>query len=147
MRLKNTILFFAIAGAIFILSSCAKTVATTPIQFQKQLLSGTGTYQNTQHTWQLDSTHVNGVNFPLTTLQKNFKKTYTFDGGYSDTDNYSGIWEITTLGKLKETFIYKATNKQDSTVYDIVSINSVQLSISKKAISGQTVSYSFKIAN
>jgi hypothetical protein len=147
MRLKNTILFFAIAGVIFVLSSCAKTVATTPIQFQKQLLSGTGTYQNTQHTWQLDSTHVNGVNFALTTLQKNFKKTYTFDGGYSDTDNYSGKWEITTLGKLKETFIYKTTNKQDSTVYDIVSISSVQLSLSKKATSGQVVSYAFKIAN
>ena len=110
-------------------------------------MSGTGTFQNTQHTWQLDSTKVNGVNFALTTLQKNFKKTYTFDGGYSDTDNYSGKWEITTLGKLKETFIYKATNKQDSTVYDIVSISSVQLSLSKKATSGQVVSYAFKIAN
>ncbi len=147
MRLKNTILFFAIAGAIFILSSCAKTVATTPIQFQKQLLSGTGTYQNTQHTWQLDSSFVDKVITPLTNQNKNFKKTYTFDGGYSDTDNNSGKWEITTLGKLKETFIYKATNKQDSTVYDIVSINSVQLSLSKKVPTGQTVSFSFKIVN
>jgi hypothetical protein len=147
MRLKNTILFFAIAGAIFILSSCAKTVATTPIQFQKQLLSGTGTYQNTQHTWQLDSSFVDKVITPLTSQNKNFKKTYTFDGGYSDTDNNSGKWEITTLGKLKETFIYKATNKQDSTVYDIVSINSVQLSLSKKVPTGQTVSFSFKIVN
>jgi len=147
MRLKKTILFFVIAGAIFVLSSCAKTAATTPIQFQKQLLSGSGTYQNTQHTWQLDSTHVNGVNFVLTNLQKNFKKTYTFDGGYSDSDNYSGKWEITTLGKLKETIIYKTTNKQDSTVYDIVSINSVQLSLSKKATNGQIISYAFKIAN
>ena len=110
-------------------------------------MSGSGTYQNTQHTWQLDSTHVNGVNFVLTNLQKNFKKTYTFDGGYSDTDNYSGKWEITTLGKLKETIIYKTTNKQDSTVYDIVSINSVQLSLSKKATNGQIISYAFKIAN
>ena len=142
MRLKNTILFLAIAGAIFILSSCAKTVATTPIQFQKQLLSGTGTYQNTQHTWQLDSSFVDKVITPLTNQNKNFKKTYTFDGGYSDTDNNSGKWEITTLGKLKEIFIYKATNKQDSTVYDIVSINSVQLSLSKKVPTGQTVSFS-----
>lgn len=147
MRIKNVILFFAMAAAIFVMNSCTKTVATTPIQFQKQLLSGTGTYQNTQHTWQLDSTKVNGVNFALTTLQKSFKKTYTFDGGYSDTDNYSGKWEINTLGKLKETFIYKTTNKQDSTVYDIVSINSVQLNISKKSTTGQVINYSFKIAN
>ena len=147
MRLKKTILFFVIAGAIFVLSSCAKTAATTPIQFQKQLLSGSGTYQNTQHTWQLDSSFVDKVITPLTNQNKNFKKTYTFDGGYSDTDNNSGKWEITTLGKLKETIIYKTTNKQDSTVYDIVSINSVQLSLSKKATNGQTISYAFKIAN
>jgi len=131
----------------FAIHSCAKTEITPPLQFQKQLLAGTGSYQNTQHTWQLDSTKIDGTNMLLTTPQKNYKKTYTFDGGYTDTDNNIGKWEITTLNKLKQTIIYQLTNKQDSTVFDIISINAAQMNLSLKLLNGQTAIYTFKIAN
>lgn len=147
MNTRKFIIFCSFVIIIFTLVSCAKTVTTTPIQFQKQLLSGTGNFQNTQHVWQLDSTKINNVPFILNTTQKQYKKTFTYDGGYSDTDNNTGKWEITTLNKLKQTIIYAVTNKQDSTVYDIVSINSVQLSLSIKLTNGQTAVYSFKIYN
>jgi len=147
MYIKSTILsvtIFLILGTIL---SCAKTDITPPLQFQKQLLAGTGSYQNTQHVWQLDSTKIDGTNITLTTSQKNYKKTFTFDGGYSDSDNNTGKWEITILNKLKQTIIYQSISKQDSTVYDIISINAAQMNLSLKLSNGQTAIYSFKISN
>ena len=124
MKVKNTILLILLFSSITIIIGCSKTVAKTPLEFQKELLGGSGTYLNTQRTWQLDSTRINGINTVLSTVQKNYKKTFTFDSKYSDTDNNSGKWEIATLNKLKQTYIYQFSNKQDSITYDIVSINS-----------------------
>ena len=146
MRLKHSILFMLFSSIIVIIG-CTKTVPKTPLEFQKELLAGSSAYLNTQRTWQLDSTKINGVNSVLTSVQKNYKKTFTFDGGYSDTDNNTGKWEIPALNKLKQTFIYQLTNKQDSTTYDIISINSAQMSLSLKLANGQTAIYSFKISN
>jgi hypothetical protein len=126
---------------------CSKTVPKTPLEFQKELLAGSGTYLNTQRIWQLDSTKINGVNRVLSSVQKNYKKTFTFDGKYSDTDNNNGKWEITTLNKLKTTYVYQFSNKQDSITYDIISINAAQMSLSIKLSNGQTANYSFKITN
>jgi hypothetical protein len=147
MSLRNNISYFLIAFALVLVAACTKTAVIPPLEFQKQLLAGTGSFQNTQHVWQLDSTKINGVNSVLTNVQKNYKKTFTFDGGYSDTDNNTGKWEIPALNKLKQTFIYQLTNKQDSTTYDIISINSAQMSLSLKLVNGQTAIYSFKISN
>jgi hypothetical protein len=147
MNLRNIISNLLIVTALALLAACSKTAVTPPLEFQKQLLAGTGSFQNTQHIWQLDSTKINGVNSILTNVQKNYKKTFTFDGGYSDSDNNTGKWEIPALNKLKQTFIYQLTNKQDSTTYDIVFINSVQMSLSLKLANGQTAIYSFKISN
>ena len=134
-------------SSIALTIGCSKTVPKTPLEFQKELLAGSGTYLNTERTWQLDSTRINGVNSVLTTVQKNYKKTFTFDSKYSDTDNNIGKWEISTLNKLKQTYFYQLANKQDSTTYDIVSINSDQMSLSIKLSNGQTAIYSFKISN
>ena len=134
-------------SSIALTIGCSKTVPKTPLEFQKELLAGSGTYLNTERTWQLDSTRINGVNSVLTTVQKNYKKTFTFDSKYSDTDNNTGKWEISTLNKLKQTYFYQLANKQDSTIYDIVSINSAQMSLSIKLSNGQTAIYSFKISN
>jgi hypothetical protein len=147
MRFSNIISSLLLFLALAFVAACAKTSITPPIQFQKQLLAGTGSFQNTQHVWQLDSTKINGTNLILTTSQKNYKKTFTFDGGYSDSDNNSGKWEITTLNKLKQTIFYQSISKQDSTVYDIISINAAQMSLSLKLSNGQTAIYSFKISN
>ena len=147
MKFKNTILFIILLSSIVITIGCSKTVSKTPLEFQKELLAGSGTYLNTERTWQLDSTKINGVNSILTTVQKNYKKTFTFDSKYSDTDNNTGKWEISTLNKLKQTYFYQLANKQDSTIYDIVSINSAQMSLSIKLSNGQSAIYSFKISN
>lgn len=147
MSIKSIILSVIVFFVISAMVSCSKTEITPPLQFQKQLLAGTGSYQNTQHIWQLDSTKIDGTNLTLTTSQKNYKKTFTFDGGYSDSDNNTGKWEITTLNKLKQTIIYQSISKQDSTVYDIISINAAQMNLSLKLSNGQTAIYSFKISN
>ena len=146
MRSKQIILFMLFSSIIIIIG-CSKTVPKTPLDFQKELLAGTSAYLNTQRTWQLDSFYVDGVNFPLTTLQKGYKKTFSYDGLYSDSEMNSGVWEIQTLGKLKQTIIYKTTNKQDSSVFDIVSINAARLNLSIKLSNGKLGSYSFKISN
>jgi hypothetical protein len=147
MKFKNTLLSIILLSSILITIGCSKTVPKTPLEFQKELLAGTGTYLNTERTWQLDSTSFNGVNYILSTFEKNYKKTFTFDGKYSDTQKLTGKWEITTLNKLKETYFYQLSDKQDSATYDIVSINSARLSLSKKLSNGQTAIYSFKISN
>lgn len=147
MKFRNSILFIILLSSIILIIGCSKTVPKTPLEFQKELLAGSGTYLNTERTWQLDSTRINGVNSILTTVQKNYKKTFTFDSKYSDTDNNTGKWEIATLNKLKQTYVYQFSNKQDSITYDIISINSAQLSLSIKLSNGQTAIYSFKISN
>lgn len=147
MKFKTTILFITSVAIIFSIVSCSKTDIVPPLQFQKQLLAGTGTYENTQRIWQLDSTKIDGANLPLSIAQKNYKKTFTFDGGYSDTDNNTGKWEINTLNKLKQTMIYQSIGKQDSTVYDIISLNAAQMTLSLKSSNGKTAIYSFKISN
>jgi hypothetical protein len=147
MKFTNTLLLILMLSSIVITFGCSKTVPKTQLEFQKELLAGSGTYLNTERTWQLDSTKINGVNSVLTTVQKNYKKTFTFDSKYSDTDNNTGKWEIATLNKLKQTYVYQFSSRQDSITYDIVSINSAQMSLSIKLSNGQTAIYSFKISN
>ena len=60
---------------IFIfITSCSKLDVINPVDFQKQLISGTGAYLNSKHTWQLDSTSINGVNLTLSSSERNYKK-------------------------------------------------------------------------
>ena len=147
MKLKNTILLMMLFSSIVMTIACSKTVTKTPLEFQKELLAGTGAYLNTQRTWQLDSFYVDGTNSPLTTLQIGYKKTFSYDGLYSDSEKNTGIWEIQTLGKLKQTIIYTTTNKQDSSMFDIVSINAARLKLNIKLSNGKLGTYSFKISN
>jgi len=145
--MKSYLSYFLLLIIFFTTISCSKIEIASPIDFQKQLLSGTGTFQNSKHTWQLDSTHLNGGIIPLSISGKNYKKTFYYDGGYSDTDNNNGVWEINSINKLKQTLIFTNSLIQDSLTYDIVYINSVQLKLSIKLASGQNVIYSFKIVN
>jgi hypothetical protein len=145
MNLKHTILSMLFSSIIVIIG-CTKTVPKTPLEFQKELLAGTGAYLNTQRTWEIDSFYVDGKNSPLTALQIGYKKTFSYDGLYSDSEKNTGIWEISTLGKLKVTKIY-ANNVKDSSVFDIVSINAARLKLNKKLLDGKLGTYSFKISN
>jgi hypothetical protein len=45
---------------------CTKKVVLTDVEFQRQLIAGTGTYQNMERSWRLDSTYINGVAISLT---------------------------------------------------------------------------------
>lgn len=146
MKARKIILSIFLVTTICSIMSCTKSATISPLQFQKELLAGTGKFQNTQKIWQLDSTKINGTNFPLTPTQKEYKKTFSFDGGYSDTDNNMGKWEINSLNKLKQIIFIQATKKQDSSSYDILSINAAQLNLSLKLSNGQTAIYSFKIS-
>lgn len=143
---KSMKYIFYLMILIFI-TSCSKLDVINSVDFQKQLISGTGAYLNSKHTWQLDSTRINGVNLTLSPSERNYKKTFNNDGSYSDTDNNTGAWEINTLNKLKQTILTSLGTNQDSTTYDIVFVNSVQLNLSKKLLNGQTAIYSFKIVN
>jgi len=134
-------------SSIIVIIGCTKTVPKTPLEFQKELLSGTGTYLNTQRTWQIDSFYVDGKNSPLTALQIGYKKTFSYDGLYSDSEKNTGIWEISTLGKLKVTKIYTTKTEKDSSVFDIVSINAARLKLNIKFQDGKLGTYSFKISN
>ncbi len=146
MRLKNTILLTLLFSSIVVTIGCSKTVPKSPLEFQKELLAGTGAYLNTQRTWQLDSFYVDGKNFPLTALQIGYKKKFSYDGLYADSEKNTGIWEISTLGKLKVTKIY-STKDKDSSVFDIVSINAARLKLNIKLLDGKLGTYSFKISN
>ena len=144
--MKKYIYIIFICSFITIMNACSKTNVIDNVSFQKELLAGTSSISNTKHIWQYDSCRIDGINQTLTIHQRNYKKTYTYDGFYSDTDNNIGKWEINTLNKLKETISYQGVNKIDSITYDIVSINAAQLNLSKKLENGQTVVYNFKIS-
>lgn len=117
------------------------------LKSQKELLAGTGSYLNSTHVWKFDSCTLDGVKQPLTTSQKSYKKSFSFDGIYFDTDNNKGYWEMDTLNKLRQIVTYQAINKIDTTSYDIVAINSYQLNLSYKFSNGKTGIYYFKISN
>jgi hypothetical protein len=128
------------------LQFCAKKVVLTDIEFQRQLLSGTGTYQNIERNWRLDSTYINGAAAVLSTYQRSFIKTFMHDGVYKDSELNTGKWEISNLNTLKQKISYSTTNKIDSSSFEILLINTSQL---KLRLNNSTIKteYLFKIAN
>lgn len=139
---------FLLLAICYWIVSCNKTVPVSPLDFQKQLLAGTGTFQNTEKKWKLDSAYLNGALINLTTTQRAYFKIFTYDGNYADFERNEGVWEISTLNKLKQTIIYKAIdsvtkkNKIDSTTYDIININAYQMKLKTT-----NLEYVFKISN
>ena len=67
------IMFLRLIALMVIISSifsCAKQEVISDLDFQKSLLAGSGSYQNTKRTWKIDSLSQNGVVLKLTTTQK-----------------------------------------------------------------------------
>jgi hypothetical protein len=124
---------------------CTKAPIVTPLQFQKQLLSGTGFSQDGKHVWILDSTSIDGIKYPLTNHQKNFKKEFHFNGNYIDSDNINGFWDIPIIDQLSIIYVYPSHNLKDTVVYDIKSLDAARMNISRKLSNGQIAVYSFKI--
>lgn len=147
MKLKNVhILIGSIVCVVVFLTACKKNEVVTELQFQKNLLAGTGSYQNTQHIWKLDSILVDDKPIILTDVQKLYKKTFVYDGVYLDTEKNEGQWDLPELNKLKQKIYYKTTNKIDSTSYEIISINAARLKLRVNGTKSKT-DYSFVISN
>jgi hypothetical protein len=91
-----------IAFMIMVISlvSCAKQEIISDLDFQKSLLAGSGSYQNTKRTWKIDSLTQNGVVLNLSIAQKRYTKTFFTDGTYADSDGNLGAWSMPSTKDL-----------------------------------------------
>jgi hypothetical protein len=133
-------------AVLMLFQFCAKKEVISDVEFQKQLLAGTGTYQNVEHNWRLDSTYVNGVPVALTAYQRTFIKTFMHDGVYKDSELNNGTWELTALNTLRQKITYSTTSKIDSCSFEILLINTAQLKLKLNNATVKT-EYLFKIVN
>ena len=125
---------------------CTKKVVLTDVEFQRQLIAGTGTYQNMERSWRLDSTYINGAAISLTTYQRSFVKTFMHNGIYKDSELNNGTWELSKLNTLKQKITYSTTSKVDSCSFEILLINAAKLKLKLNNATVKT-EYLFKIAN
>jgi hypothetical protein len=109
------------------LMSCVKQQTVSALDFQKNLLAGTGAYQNTKHTWKIDSLTVNGTAYKLTTVQKRYSKTFSRDGSYTDSDGVIGTWTMPTITDLVLSFQAGMSGIKIINKFQVVDINAVQL--------------------
>ena len=133
-------------SVLMFLFSCAKETITSDADFQKNLLSGTGNFQNTEHVWRFDSLIIAGAPVKLTTIEKSYTKTFSRLGIYKDSDGYAGTWEMSSSNKLDITTTNSSTNVKTKNSYDVVTLNAAQLQIKITGTKG-TYQYFFVIAN
>jgi len=137
-------------GGLFLVTlqvSCSKEVAVSDLDFQRHLVAGTGSFQNTYKIWKLDSISVDGKVLPLTINQKKYTKKFFHSGAYIDSDGFAGTWEITALNALKHiTSGTTATSPKLTSTYEIIEVNSAQLSL-KLLNTTPKYEYFFIIAN
>jgi hypothetical protein len=117
----------AMLVVVLCIVSCAKQEVISDIDFQRSLLAGSGSYQNTKRTWKIDSLTQNGEVLKLSTSQKRYTKTFNTDGTYTDSDGNLGTWLMPSIKDL--TIISKNgfSNIQITNKYQITDINSAQL--------------------
>ena len=125
--LKNFGSFVAFLLLVFSFMACVKQQPVSPLDFQKNLLAGTGAYQNTKHTWKIDSLSVNGTVYILSTVQKKYTKTFSRDGSYTDSDGVIGTWTMPTLTDLVLSFQAGMSGIKITNKFQLVDINAVQL--------------------
>jgi hypothetical protein len=124
--LLYVVMAVCIACAFFV--ACQKDAPVNDIDFQRHLVAGTGSYENTKKIWKLDSLAVDGKAYALTTNQKKYTKTFNHSGAYMDSDGFSGVWEIAKLDELTHTST-STTGTKVTSVYEIMEVNSAQLNI------------------
>ena len=119
--------FIVFFMTIFLIVSCAKKEVISELDFQKNLLAGSGNYQNTKRTWKIDSLTLNGAAYKLSTIQKRYTRTFSRDGSYTDSDGVIGTWEMPSTTELS--LLYKAglTSLPIKNKYTVVDISSIQL--------------------
>jgi hypothetical protein len=138
--------YFIILCIPILIFSCAKEAVTTNADFQKNLLAGTGNYQNTSNVWRLDSLTISGAPYKLSTIEKSYTKTFFRDGSYTDSDGYAGVWDMSTENKLDITTTNSVNNVKTKNSYDIITLNAAQLQIKITGAKG-AYQYFFVIAN
>ncbi len=109
--------------------SCSKEVVVDEISFQRHLVGGTGSFQNTFKVWKLDSLAIDGKAFPLTTNQKKYTKKFYHSGAYTDSDGFSGTWEISELNSLSHVTAGTQPTTKLTSKYEILEVNSAQLNL------------------
>jgi hypothetical protein len=107
--------------------SCAKTEVISDLDFQKNLLAGSGSYQNTKRTWKIDSLTLNGVAYKLSTIQKRYTRTFSRDGSYTDSDGVVGTWDMPTTTELSLTYKVGLTTLPIKNKFQLIDISSIQL--------------------
>lgn len=114
---------------ICIFFACAKEVPVDDLDFQRHLVGGTGSYDDTKKTWKLDSLAIDGKAFALTTNQKKYTKTFNQDGTYTDSDGYSGNWEIPTIDNLTHVTSGSTVGTKITTKFEVVEVNAAQFNL------------------
>ncbi|MFM6993583.1 MAG: hypothetical protein ACKOWO_00545 [Sediminibacterium sp.] len=122
----KSLIAFLFAG-IFV--SCTKEEVASDIDFQRHLVGGTGSFQNTFKIWKLDSMAVDGKAVILTTNQKKYTKKFYHSGAYIDSDGFSGTWEIAELNALSHVTTGAIATTKLTSKYEIVEVNSAQLNV------------------
>jgi hypothetical protein len=126
---------------------CSKEVAVSELDFQRNLVGGTGSFQNTFKIWKLDSISVDGKVLPLTANQKKYTKKFFQSGAYIDSDGFAGTWELGEMNALKHiTSGTTATSPKITSSYEIIEVNSAQLNV-KLLNTTPKYEYFFIIAN
>ena len=118
-----------LATIIFIFSfyiTCSKVEILNELQFQKTLLSGTGSFDDMERIWKVDSITINGE-LNLSNSQLKYTKTFKFQGGFMDSDGNLGIWEMPSLTVLEISILNTKTEKSLS--YEIKELNSIKLDL------------------
>lgn len=107
---------------LFLFTGCSKQSPLTEI---KLLLAGSS---GGHKTWQLSSLIIDGQSQKLEPAQLTYKKTYYFDGTYSDSDALEGVWRLDSETELLEVYDNLSTGLLFQE-YDEVIISSKSLSL------------------
>ncbi len=143
VTLLKSIGLFLILGFLI---SCTKEELASDIDFQRHLVGGTGSFQNTFKIWKLDSISVDGKAFVLTTNQKKYTKKFYHSGAYIDSDGFAGTWEIAEINALSHITAGTLPTTKLTSKYEIVEVNSAQL-ILKLLNTTSKYEYFFIISN
>jgi hypothetical protein len=110
-------------------ASCSKEEVVSEVDFQRHLIGGTGSFQNTFKIWKLDSMAIDGKAYALTAIQKKYTKKFYHSSAYIDSDGFAGTWEITELNGLTHSTSGTLVTTKLTSKYEIVEVNTAQLNL------------------
>ncbi len=131
---------------IVLILSCNKSEFLDKVNFQKFLLAGSGNYENTKHTWFLDSLVINGTPKVLSIKEKLYNRTYDHNGTFYDSDGYSGKWDIQKNNELITLFKNNFTSTFVESKWVIKEITSTKLIYQITNPDNSKYDYYFKIS-